>query len=77
MDRFAGRSGSESVVSPARTSSPEWLVVNVTQAGRSPERVRDELLVRCREERIEPPSDGDGEPVAAGVPPGKVQASRE
>jgi hypothetical protein len=36
----------------------EWLVVNVTQAERSPERVRDELLVRCREERIEPPSDG-------------------
>ena len=32
--------------------------MNVTQAGRSPERVRDELLVRCREERIEPPSDG-------------------
>jgi Tn3 transposase DDE domain len=58
VDRFAGGSGSESVVSPTRTSSPEWLVVNVTQAERSPERVRDELLVRCREERIEPPSDG-------------------
>jgi hypothetical protein len=32
--------------------------VNVTQAERSPERVRDELLVLYREERIEPPSDG-------------------
>ncbi|MGH8880132.1 MAG: DUF4158 domain-containing protein, partial [Stackebrandtia sp.] len=36
----------------------EWLVVNVTQAERNPERVREELLVRCREERIEPPSGG-------------------
>ena len=36
----------------------EWLVVNVTQAERSPERVRDELLARCRQERIEPPSGG-------------------
>lgn len=36
----------------------EWLVTNVTQAERSPERVREELLARCREERIEPPSGG-------------------
>lgn len=31
----------------------EWLVANVTQTLRSAERVREELLARCREERIE------------------------
>lgn len=36
----------------------EWLVANVTQAEPKPERVRDELLARCRGERIEPPSGG-------------------
>jgi TnpA family transposase len=36
----------------------EWLVTNVTQAERGAERVRDELLARCREERIEPPTGG-------------------
>jgi hypothetical protein len=30
----------------------EWLVANVTQTLRSAERVREELLARCREERI-------------------------
>lgn len=36
----------------------EWLVANVTQTERNAERVREELLVRCREERIEPPTGG-------------------
>ncbi|MGH3921402.1 MAG: DUF4158 domain-containing protein [Pseudonocardiaceae bacterium] len=36
----------------------EWLVMNVTQAERSAERVREELLARCQEERIEPPTGG-------------------
>jgi hypothetical protein len=35
-----------------------WLVDHVAQAERRPEQVRDELLSRCRAERIEPPSDG-------------------
>jgi hypothetical protein len=34
----------------------EWLAVNVCKAERRPELVRDELLVRCRAERIEPPA---------------------
>ena len=34
----------------------EWLAGHVTQAERRPELVRVELLVRCREERIEPPT---------------------
>jgi hypothetical protein len=34
------------------------LVTNVTQSERGAERVRDELLARCREERIEPPTGG-------------------
>ncbi|WP_226351777.1 DUF4158 domain-containing protein [Pseudonocardia sp. ICBG601] len=33
----------------------EWLVTTVTQTERGAERVRDQLLDRCREERIEPP----------------------
>ncbi|CAM5563104.1 hypothetical protein BOQ63_007165 (plasmid) [Streptomyces viridifaciens] len=33
-----------------------WLAVNVAHAERSPERVREELLKRCREEFIEPPA---------------------
>jgi hypothetical protein len=36
----------------------EWLVRNVTQAERDAGQVREELLARCREERIEPPSGG-------------------
>src|SRR3954469_18946674 len=36
----------------------EWLTVNVCEAERRPELVRDELLVRCRAERIEPPAAG-------------------
>ena len=36
----------------------EWLVTNVTQAERAAERVREELLARCRAERIEPPTGG-------------------
>ncbi len=36
----------------------EWLVANVTQAERSAEQVRHELLARCRDERIEQPSSG-------------------
>jgi hypothetical protein len=36
----------------------EWLVTNVTQSERGAERVRDELLACCREERIEPPTGG-------------------
>jgi TnpA family transposase len=35
-----------------------WLAVNVCEAERRPELVRDELLVRCRAERIEPPAAG-------------------
>ncbi|MDN5918863.1 MAG: Tn3 family transposase, partial [Pseudonocardia sp.] len=35
-----------------------WLIAQVTQGERRSERVRDELLARCREERIEPPSSG-------------------
>ncbi len=35
-----------------------WLAVNVCEAERRPEQVRDELLVRCRSERIEPPAAG-------------------
>ena len=33
-----------------------WLAEHVTQIERRPERVRDELLARCRSERIEPPT---------------------
>lgn len=36
----------------------EWLAGNVCEAERRPELVRDELLVRCRAERIEPPAPG-------------------
>ena len=36
----------------------EWLAVNVCEAERRPELVRDELLARCRAERIEPPTAG-------------------
>ncbi|MGH3518510.1 MAG: Tn3 family transposase [Haloechinothrix sp.] len=36
----------------------EWLVAHVTRVERSAERVREELLARCREERIEPPTGG-------------------
>jgi hypothetical protein len=36
----------------------EWLAANVCEAERRPEQVRDELLVRCRGERIEPPAAG-------------------
>ncbi|MFF0658732.1 DUF4158 domain-containing protein [Micromonospora tulbaghiae] len=36
----------------------EWLAANVCEAERRPELVRDELLVRCRAERIEPPAPG-------------------
>jgi len=35
-----------------------WLVEHVTQAERSPERVREELLARCRLDRVEPPTGG-------------------
>ncbi|MCA1678691.1 MAG: DUF4158 domain-containing protein, partial [Actinobacteria bacterium] len=35
-----------------------WLVEHVTQIERRPERVRVELLARCRSERIEPPTAG-------------------
>jgi len=35
-----------------------WLAEHVTQAERSPERVREELLARCRGERLEPPAGG-------------------
>jgi hypothetical protein len=34
----------------------EWLAVSVAYAERNPDRVRDELLVQCRRERIEPPA---------------------
>ncbi len=33
-----------------------WLAEHVTQTERSPERVREELLARCRVERLEPPA---------------------
>ena len=36
----------------------EWLAGNVCQAERRADRVREELLARCRTERIEPPSAG-------------------
>ncbi|GGM81870.1 hypothetical protein GCM10012275_60570 [Longimycelium tulufanense] len=36
----------------------EWLIENVTQSERRAERVREELIARCREERIEPPTSG-------------------
>ena len=36
----------------------EWLAANVCEVERRPELVRDELLVRCRAERIEPPAAG-------------------
>jgi hypothetical protein len=36
----------------------EWLAVNVCEAERRPELVRDGLLVRCRVERMEPPAAG-------------------
>ncbi len=36
----------------------EWLAANVCEAERRPELVRDELLARCRTERIEPPTAG-------------------
>ncbi len=36
----------------------EWLVSNVTQVERGRDHVRDELLARCRAERIEPPAAG-------------------
>jgi len=35
-----------------------WLVEHVTQAERRPDRVREELLDRCRAERVEPPAKG-------------------
>jgi len=35
-----------------------WLAANVCQAERRADRVREELLARCRAERIEPPSAG-------------------
>ncbi len=35
-----------------------WQAENVAELERRPERVRDELLARCRRERIEPPSEG-------------------
>ncbi len=35
-----------------------WLAEHVTQAERRPERVREELLDRCRVERVEPPAEG-------------------
>ena len=37
-----------------RGQATDWLAVNVCEAERRPELVRDELLVRCRAERIEP-----------------------
>ncbi|RZL79655.1 MAG: DUF4158 domain-containing protein [Rhodococcus sp. (in: high G+C Gram-positive bacteria)] len=36
----------------------DWLVEHVTQIERSAERVREHVLVRCRAERIEPPTAG-------------------
>ncbi|MGH3261544.1 MAG: DUF4158 domain-containing protein, partial [Trebonia sp.] len=36
----------------------DWLVVNVTQAQRGADAVRERLLARCRAERIEPPTAG-------------------
>ena len=36
----------------------EWLAASVCQAERRADRVRGELLARCRAERIEPPSAG-------------------
>ena len=35
-----------------------WLAEHVTQIERRPERVREEVLARCRSERIEPPTTG-------------------
>lgn len=35
-----------------------WLAEHVTHEERRPERVREELLARCRAERIEPPAGG-------------------
>lgn len=34
----------------------DWLAAHVAHAERAPDRVREELLARCRTERIEPPS---------------------
>ena len=36
----------------------DWLVTNVCQAERHPEQVTSEFLAHCREERVEPPTDG-------------------
>lgn len=36
----------------------DWLAVNVAHAERQSDRVREELLKQCRQERIEPPSPG-------------------
>ncbi|MDX6240057.1 MAG: hypothetical protein QOG10_4877 [Kribbellaceae bacterium] len=35
-----------------------WLAAEVCEAERQPDRVREELLVRCRSERVEPPTSG-------------------
>src|SRR6266702_134361 len=45
----------------------EWLAVNVCEAERRPELVRDELLARCRAERIETPTARIAERVPAEV----------
>jgi hypothetical protein len=36
----------------------DWLAAAVCERKRRPERARDELMARCRTERIEPPIDG-------------------
>ena len=38
-----------------------WLAGEVCEQERQPDRVREELLARCRAERIEPPATGRGE----------------
>jgi TnpA family transposase len=45
----------------------EWLVANVTETERSAERVREELLARCREERIEQPTSGRADRIVRSV----------
>src|SRR5512144_689058 len=34
----------------------DWLATNVAHAERNPDRVRQELLARCRQVRVEPPT---------------------
>ena len=56
--RSAATSGSGSAAPRDGGKLTEWLAASVCQAERRADRVRGELLTRCRAERIEPPSAG-------------------